>query len=67
MRLVKSYLRGYETYESMIYYINDKYGNEKIFDFIENLRRQDINDELYDTFKVTEEQFIQDWKEYFSL
>lgn len=58
---------GYIIYESMIYYIENKYGHKKFFEFIEGLRIQSISDSMEKNFGVTEEQFIKDWKKYFSL
>jgi regulator of replication initiation timing len=58
---------GYAIYESMIYYIETIYGHNKFFNFIEGLRFQSINDSMVKNFGVTETQFIQDWKMYYSL
>jgi hypothetical protein len=62
-----SFFRGTPPAESMVYYIETKYGREKFFDFIKGLRTLSINDSMVKNFGVTETQFIQDWKIYYSL
>ncbi len=59
--------QGYGVFESMIYYIEQSYGHDKLFDFIEDMRTQSMNESLIKEFGVSEEKFIQDWKKYFSL
>lgn len=62
-----SYFKNYPLGESMVYYIEVSYGRHKLFPFIESLRSMNISDSMVKHFGVTEAQFIQDWKEYYSL
>ncbi|WP_108671383.1 hypothetical protein [Peribacillus acanthi] len=58
---------GSAIYESMIFYIEEKYGHKLFFEFIESLRSQSVPEALQKHFGVTEAQFIEDWKIFFDL
>jgi hypothetical protein len=57
----------YGIYESLVFYINEKYGKDKFLEFIEKQRFQNTTIAFESVFGVSEEQFIKDWKKYFLL
>ncbi|WP_442596631.1 hypothetical protein [Neobacillus sp. D3-1R] len=59
--------KSYEIYESLIYFIENKYNHNTLLTYTKSLETQDPINSFMPTFKTTEEQFINDWKEYYSL
>ncbi|WP_409271438.1 hypothetical protein V1499_18330 [Neobacillus sp. SCS-31] len=57
----------YSIYASIIYYIENQYGHDKLLNFFEYHKTLTTPESISKAFDVTEEQFVQDWKKYFSL
>jgi hypothetical protein len=58
---------GYDIYESIIYFVENQYGRNKLIAFTKSLQTQDMNQSIMTYFNISEEHFMNEWKEYYSL
>jgi uncharacterized protein YoxC len=58
---------AYELYASFIYWIENEYGHEKMLAFLETLNTLSLREALVKNFGKTEEQFVAEWKKFYSL
>jgi hypothetical protein len=58
---------NYTFYESVIYYMHEKYGKEKVNRFIDEFKNKTLSNALMESYGVTEEQFMSQWKKFYKL
>jgi hypothetical protein len=57
----------YGIYESLVYYLNEKYGKGKFLEFIEKQKSQKESIAFESVFGISEEDFINEWKRHFNI
>lgn len=59
---------GYDSYESIIYFLENTYGHAKVMDFLlEAFKTPNAGEAVKNVFGIDEYQLMKQWREYFSL